>query len=1211
MHEEGVKLSLPIEFYAAHLKIINNVKFRRREIDVIAFMLNGRSGKKTASFLSLSPKTIENYTQNIMVKLECNSRESIIDFIEKSDQLGNVRKYYSILLIQEYFESKMKEIDIVLSKDKRVSVIIYYQKSGIHEFLLQEIQRHLKILGVNVFLEVLENEQSFSEVVSRNSDMDYIIYAVPAISELTAITLTLNHHAGVGISQRIGRQTTNVLLLFLGDQVSGELPIEAINVGCLCLFHYKNYYLFFFELLTKLFPKLDLEKTIADFNKKSSVLFDNLGPPFHGIPTELQKGFSLINQVAFSPMNFLKQWKWPLSSFIFVCLLLFSGSLVNSQFFKEKKKNFPQPYNPQVVSKLSIQPDLPIPTDNVFLHRSELMKKIEDKLKGEQGIQAIALVGIGGSGKTTIARQYARQQNSPIVWEINAETQTGIVESFEKFAHDLAKIEEDKRLLRRIMEIKEPTQREEKIIHFVKRNLRAVHNWILIYDNIERFSDVEKCFPQDSNIWGKGKVIVTTRDSTIQNNSYIKNAIMIGELASHEKIKLFQNIMGKDEENPMAHLSREEIMKFLDELPPFPLDISLAAFYLKTTNTPYQRYLENISTCNKAFEGTQEKMLKEASVHTKTRYNIITLSLKQITSTHEDFEDLLLFISLLDSQAIPKGLLDSYKNNTIVDSFIFNLKKYSLLTNGKLSASGTTPSLFIHRTTQVICLNYLIKTVDIKKKTLSFSQAIENYTTNALNKVDYSIIKILARHCEVFLSHNELLPNNIAGFVEGKLGNLYFYLGDYAKAMKKLEESLQKLNENDTKDRSRFSQILVNLGVVYRKFGKNEKAKNSIEKSIIMYKKYFPDNHLEYAWALGNLGSIYRNLGNYKKAKELLEESLAVYHTHFDKDYIGNGWILVQLGNIYRHLGEYNKAHDLAEKGLVIYKKNLPENHTEIAWSLAILGNIYRDLGQYNQAERMLKQSLKMYEEQFGKDHVESAWILAYLGKIYRDLGYHKKAIILLQQAYHLQKAYYIQNPIRCSWYSTLLGRSYLELANYEKAKALLEEGLIIHEKNFGKKHIFTAWGMEYLGEFYKNIGNYKQAEDLFKQSLKIYEHTFGDNPIKIARVLLNLGEVYFFQGHLEAAEKYINKALTMFRSHNHPECYKALEALTEIPLKRSMDKKVAEDAQNYKKQAIEYQRQALEIAKTYFPDDSPHIIRIQTKLNALRKVGDHPKPAF
>ena len=37
------------------------------------------------------------------------------------------------------------------------------------------------------------------------------------------------------------------------------------------------------------------------------------------------------------------------------------------------------------------------------------------------------LLGVGGSGKTTVARAYARSKKPSIIWEINTEAKGGIL----------------------------------------------------------------------------------------------------------------------------------------------------------------------------------------------------------------------------------------------------------------------------------------------------------------------------------------------------------------------------------------------------------------------------------------------------------------------------------------------------------------------------------------------------------------------------------------------------------------------------------------------------------------------------------------------------------------------------------------------------------------------------------------------------------------
>src|SRR5207245_37461 len=154
--------------------------------------------------------------------------------------------------------------------------------------------------------------------------------------------------------------------------------------------------------------------------------------------------------------------------------------------------------------------------------------------------------------------------------------------------------------------------------------------------------------------WGQGKVILTTRNSHIQNNKHVNFSLFVGELDPTQKLNLFSYIMNNGDTSLFAPQQVEEAKAFLENIPSFPLDVSIAAYYLKISNVSYGQYLKNLAKYNPNFETFQKEILKEAGDYTKTRYNIIVLSLQQLMASHKDFKDLLLFISLIDSQNIPR-----------------------------------------------------------------------------------------------------------------------------------------------------------------------------------------------------------------------------------------------------------------------------------------------------------------------------------------------------------------------------------------------------------------------------------------------------------------------------------------------------------------------------------------------------------------------------
>ena len=1061
------------EIYDEHLKVISDIKFTYREIDVIACILHHRGEKKMASLLSISPRTVGAHIHNIMLKLGHSSREYIIDFIEKSGKLSFIKQYYLLLLIQNSFEAHLIKIGKIINRQGITCTVNYKQVGTEEKNILNQLKAHLKLANVTL------------------KDTDRINKDIKSNFYVLTDELIHNQHQ------------INSTILILNKNNNACIKYKANDY--LDFNNKEHYYFVIFELLKKVIGHNGLEGIIQEFNKEYQAIKDSF-------QTENRETEKLIESSFF---------KSKLTKRNFIILLVFFIPLISwiiiFQFFTQDK----------TINSNQIIIDLPLPHENTLLARRSIFSKMEEKLTNNNSIKTIALVGVGGSGKTTIAHQYARYQKIALIWEINCETRDSIISSFKQLAYSLCKTEEEKQQLIMTLQPKEKTETEteKKLFIFLTKKIKPYPDWLIIYNNVKTFKDIQEYFPYDSNVWGNGKVIITTTDSNIASNSYIlaENVIHVGALNKEEKLELFSKIIYDAKNHPNNQQSM--IINFLEKIPPFPLDISVAASYIKELKTSYTEYLKHIAESKEEFITVQKTILNDISEYNKTRYDIVTLSVKHIIKAHSDFVDLLLFISLIDSEDIPKDLLIRYKGDIIVSQFIHELKKFSLITEKSPINNDYPATLYIHRSTQEITLAYLAKELKLEQHTkqiLDISNVLESFITNELKIVNSDKISLLVPHIEMYLINNKWLNEETISSLYMKLGTYYFHVANY------------------------------------------KKAKELFENTLIIYKKYHGVEHLKTAEASGRLGGVYRNIGKYKESIALHELALKVFQKNYGNEHVKTILISTYLGSSYRHVGKYIEAKNLLEHALTIYKKEYGIEHIKTARTSGYLGNVYHDIGEYAKTKELLEQTFNVYTDHYGKDNIQTAWISVRLANLYRSIGEYDKAKKLVEQALIIYK-HYGENSIEIAWSLSHLGNILIDLGNYQEAQKFLEESLIIYKENYGKDHIDTARVLNSLGVVHLLTNNLETAETLINQALAVFQQSEHPESFISLEKLTDLyikksiqekdgGNTLQAQLFKQKATSYLNQAKAIVKIHfpaNSPHIntiqdkFKNLEALS------------------------------------------------------------------
>lgn len=1138
-------LFFPQAIYLRYLTIIDGVRFTRREVDIMACLLHVRNTGKIASLLNISSTTVITHIKHIMEKLKCSSRESIIDFIEGPQNLGLIKQYYASLITHVAFEKSLRACSKLI-KTPLPSLIVCFKDPQSQSILAYYLPNHLKNAGIDAEIQLTSSFTNKVEAENRNK---IFIVLLNSQENMDIISKESNDYNG------------KLLCIEFSDQKS----------YCLCIF----------EILKALCPQVDFEHIICDFKnayetraKVNKILLTPTFPPTVGSieATPLSLGHRLYETQKYSrkASNLLIQYTpFFKKETIYLGMALFigfvgAGNFVFSRFQKSpqgKRETFLPPL-PQ--SSIPVRSTLIIPKESALLNRSGLITKMGDMFKaakGSGGIQVIALRGPGGTGKTTLARLYARHQNASVIWEINAETQENAMISLEELAYALSQKQEEKGEFKKIQEIKNPEEKEKQLLLYLKEKLRARSSWFLLYDNLEAFSKIFKYFPYDTGEWGNGKVLITTRNETLQNTSYInlEHILPLQELKQEEAFELFTKILYA----PHVFLphQKEEVLAFLQNIPSFPLDVSIAAYYIKNLHITFGEYLDRISQPSPQFKIVQEAVTREMSHYGKTRYHIITLSLQHLIKTDPAFADLCLFISLLDSQNIPRAMLDKYKSPSVVDSFIYNLRKYSLMM-GKAPVS-TSLNLSLHRSIQKMMLNYfreVLSLEDSKEKTQHMASIMEEYADTIIDKEDFLQARSLVNHYEAFLGHKQLLKNSMVPFIEGELGNIYNCLRNFTKAKQFLQKA-SKAFDKDYKQYQRITKFLTSLAKAYVESDDTQEMRELCDRLLKLYNYIRPQDEIHSALLLISLGDIHDSLADYKTAQDLLEQSLAIYRKFYPEGSLKEAHILGILGTTCMKIGNYKKAKIFIEEGLILHQKLFPQDHFRVGWMFICLGNAYVGLGDYQKAKELIDTGILIYKKHFSEEHTSTAWSSVYLASLY------------------------------------------IKLKNYTEAKELLEKSLKIYRKNFSNSHEGIIRGMVYLADAHMGLQDYTKARKVLEEALVIEKQRYGEEHIKIAETLQRLGKIYLEEGQIEEAIPFSYQALNMFLKNNHPESYACLEDLADASLKKAsfaLPKEPKTQAQELKRQAANYLTQALEMLKAHGLEQLPHFTRIQSKLKAL-----------
>jgi hypothetical protein len=275
-------------------------------------------------------------------------------------------------------------------------------------------------------------------------------------------------------------------------------------------------------------------------------------------------------------------------------------------------------------------PGMPVrlPPRPVFLAgREGLLAELDARLSAKPwhaGPRLVALCGLGGAGKTSMAVEYAHRHLAgvEVCWQFPAEDQAVLAAEFAVLAAQLG--------ARDVVDARDPVAAVHAVL------ARTGVRWLLVFDNAVDRASVERFVPPAGN----GRVLVTTQSQHWPPGQGLDVPVLATEVAA-------EFLVGRTGDADLA--AARELAEALGGL---PLALEQAAAYMQATGTTLAGYLP-------LFRDRQADLLArgEAAGHPLDIAATLGLALSRLAGQAPSAIGLLRLLSFLAPEPVPLGLL--------------------------------------------------------------------------------------------------------------------------------------------------------------------------------------------------------------------------------------------------------------------------------------------------------------------------------------------------------------------------------------------------------------------------------------------------------------------------------------------------------------------------------------------------------------------------
>ncbi|KAM0540048.1 hypothetical protein ACHAO7_011577 [Fusarium culmorum] len=651
---------------------------------------------------------------------------------------------------------------------------------------------------------------------------------------------------------------------------------------------------------------------------------------------------------------------------------------------------------------------IPYPRNEDLVHRPDLIDKLDELLPPTPGSQSAALWGLGGSGKTQIALDYAYRRcdadNECCVFWVHADSEATFLADYKTIGKKLGV---DERL------------EGSDLLDAVRNAIEARPKWLIVLDNaddLRLFGVSQQAREEEINDYqnqnlhkyvpytSQGTVLWTSRDKHILGPLVgARRGIEVKSMAMDEATTL----LAKTQDEPLWEVGVNDL---LEELQCLPLAISQAGAYMRRMSMTAGDYLNLLRQGKTRWEvlrvsDTDRHRRPEVSNSVLETWRIST---ERIRAESEMSYRILHVIAYVDSQDTPHELVaaacrydeeDEISTRRVSDlqvlQAVARLKEFSFLSLRQTEDGGR--SYEMHKLVQeavrygLRARNSALMTAGKTSGAASGPKEDEAYyCARALQVVDDlfpSSERATWAQCEQYLTHAVRVGEwaEVSGReteTASLLQRVSYFL--YERGRWREREPVdsrgwdlrrRKLGEKhpDT------IRSMADLATTYHQQGRSNEDEEISVKVLELRREVLGEKHPDTISSMADLATTYHEQGRYDEAEEISVKVLELRREVLGEKHPDTISSMADLATTYHNQGRYNEAESIYQKVLELRREVLGEKHPDTIRSMASLAATYHAQGRYGEAEKLHQTALDLRRHVLGERHPDTMLSIEYL----------------------------------------------------------------------------------------------------------------------------------------------------------------------------------------------------------------------------------------